>query len=136
MNSVALVTGASRGIGRGIALELAGLGWDLLVNYAGNKTAATETAAACVSAAGQAGCSIRAETFAADVGRSAHRQALLQYTRDSFGRLDLLVNNAGIASLARVDLLEAGEESFDRVLEVNLKGPFFLTQAAARWMIE
>jgi NAD(P)-dependent dehydrogenase (short-subunit alcohol dehydrogenase family) len=61
---------------------------------------------------------------------------LLQFTRAHFERLDLLVNNAGIAPLVRVDVLEAGEESFDRVLDVNLKGPFFLTQAAARWMLE
>jgi NAD(P)-dependent dehydrogenase (short-subunit alcohol dehydrogenase family) len=136
MNSVALITGGSRGIGRGIALALAELGWDLVINYAGNKAAALDTAAAAMEIARSAAREIRAEPCQAEISRAQDRQALLQFTRDRFGRLDLLANNAGIAPLVRADVLEAGEASFDRVLAVNLKGPFFLTQAAARWMIE
>jgi NAD(P)-dependent dehydrogenase (short-subunit alcohol dehydrogenase family) len=129
---VALVTGASRGIGRGIAEELARCGHAVVVNYAGNEAAARETAAACEAAADGA----RAEICQADVSQSADRERLLAFTRERFGRLDLLVNNAGITSPGRADLLEATEESFDRVIAVNLKGPYFLSQLAARWMIE
>ena len=136
MNSVALITGASRGIGRSIALELAALGWDVAVNYSANQAAARQTAADCVSAAREHKKIIRAELCQADIGSSPARRKLLEFTRTQFGRLDLLVNNAGVAPLIRADILEAGEESFDRVLNINLKGPYFLTQLAANWMIE
>jgi NAD(P)-dependent dehydrogenase (short-subunit alcohol dehydrogenase family) len=136
MNPVALITGGSRGIGRGIALELARLGYDLVVNYAGNAEAARATAADCVAAAKAAGKVIRAEPEKADVGAAADRHRLIDFTRDTFDRLDLLVNNAGITSIGRADILEATEENFDKLMAVNLKGPYFLTQLAARWMIE
>jgi len=136
MNAVALITGASRGIGRGIALALAELGYDLVLNYAGRADAAAQTAADCVAAARAAGRSIRAEPCQADISRAEDRQRLLEFTRQTFDRLDLLVNNAGVAPSVRADILEATEESFDRVLAINLKGPYFLTQQAARWMIE
>jgi len=136
MNSVALITGASRGIGRGIALELASLGWDVVVNYAGNQQAAEATAADCVAQAKAAGRQIRAEVCQADISLAADRQRLVDFTKRSFHRLDLLVNNAGVAPNIRADILEAGEESFDRLLSINVKGPYFLTQQVARWMIE
>jgi 3-oxoacyl-[acyl-carrier protein] reductase len=136
MNQVALVTGASRGIGRGIALELAKLGYDLVINYASNAAAAAETAAGCTAAAGAAGQVIRALPCQADVSQQADRARLLGFTRENFQRLDLLVNNAGVAPKVRADILEAGEESFDRLISINVKGPYFLTQAVARWMIE
>jgi NAD(P)-dependent dehydrogenase (short-subunit alcohol dehydrogenase family) len=136
MNAAALITGASRGIGRGIALELAGTPHDLVINYAGNEAAARQTAADCVAAAQARGQAIRAEIFRADVGSPADRAALIDFTRSTFGRLDVLVNNAGITSIGRADILEATEDHWDRLMAVNLKGPFFLTQAAARWMIE
>ncbi|HVR37340.1 MAG TPA: 3-ketoacyl-ACP reductase [Methylomirabilota bacterium] len=136
MNPVALITGASRGIGRGIALELAALGHDLVINYAGNETAARQTAKDCLARAGQAGHTIRAETCQADISLTSDRQRLIDTTRSTFGRLNLLVNNAGVAPNVRADLLEAGEESFDRLMAINVKGPYFLTQLAARWMIE
>ena len=136
MNPVAVVTGASRGIGRGIALELARGGYDLVVNYAGNEVAARQTAADCVEAGQGCAVPVRAEVCRADIGRSADRAALVQFTRDRFGRLDLLVNNAGVAPAVRADLLDADEESFDRLIAINLKGPYFLTQLIARWMIE
>jgi len=126
------VTGGSRGIGRGIALELARAGFDLVINYAGNETAAQEARTEALDTRRQA----RIETCQADVSIAEDRQRLLQFTRESFGRLDLLVNNAGIAPSKRVDILDATEVSFDRLMAVNLKGPYFLTQAAARWMIE
>lgn len=135
MNQAALITGASRGIGRGIALELATLGFDLVVNYAGNETAARETAAACVAQATSAGKSIRAEICRADISLAVDRQKLIDFTRSTFARLDLLVNNAGVAPEVRADILEAGEESFDRLIAINVKGPYFLTQLAAKWML-
>src|SRR5262245_59408508 len=110
MNPVALVTGGSRGIGRGIALELAKLGWDLVINYAQNKGAADETIAQTQAAARAAGHPIRAEACQAEISRAAERESLLTFIRTRFHRLDMLVNNAGIPSLARLDLLEAGEE--------------------------
>jgi len=136
MNPVALITGGSRGIGRGIALELARLGYDLVINYATNDDAARATASDCVSAAKAAGKAIRAEPEMADVGAAADRRRLIDFTRDTFDGLDLLVNNAGITSIGRVDILDATEEAFDKLMAVNLKGPYFLTQLAARWMID
>lgn len=136
MNRAALITGASRGIGRGIALELAKTGHDLVVNYAGRADAAQQTACECVGAAGLCGKIIRAVPCQADISQPADRQRLVEFTRQTFGRLDLLVNNAGVAPAVRADLLEAGEESFDRLIAINVKGPFFLTQRVARWMIE
>jgi len=136
MNSVALITGASRGIGRGIALELAGIGYDLVINFAGNLAAAQQTASDCLARAKAGGRSIRAEICQADISVAGDRRKLIEFSKEQFGRLDLLVNNAGVAPKVRADILEAGEESFDRVININVKGPYFLTQLAAKWMIE
>lgn len=133
---MALITGASRGIGRGIALALAGLGYDLIINYAANEKAAKQTASDCVATAKDSERSIRAEICQADVASNPDRRRLLDFARTTFGRLDLLVNNAGVAPSVRADILDANEESFDRLIAINVKGPYFLTQLAARWMIE
>lgn len=125
----ALVTGASRGIGRGIAVELARAGCRIAINYAGNAEAAAE-ALRLVRAAGGDGFTVQA-----DIAVPADRERLVAETARVFGRIDLLVNNAGVAPLVRADLLEAGEESFDRLFAINLKGPFFLTQAVAKRML-
>ena len=127
---VSLVTGAGRGIGRGVAVELAKLGHAVVVNYAGNANAAEECLRL-VRGAGGDGITARA-----DVSVSTDRERLVQETLGAYGRIDLLVNNAGVAPSVRADLLEAGEESFDRLINVNLKGPYFLTQLVARRMIE
>lgn len=126
---VALVTGASRGIGRAISLELARLGHALLVNYA-SRAEAAEAVMAQITAAGGQAIAVRG-----DVARAADRENLVQQALQRFGRLDVLVNNAGITSPGRRDLLEATEESWDQVFDTNLKGPFFLAQLAARTMI-
>ncbi len=136
MNPVALITGASRGIGRGIALALAEAGHDLVVNFVASEAAARQTAADCVARGRANGPSIRAEICQADVASAADRRKLIDFTRASFGRLDVLVNNAGVAPSVRADILDAGEDSFDRLININVKGPYFLTQLAARWMIE
>lgn len=121
---VAIVTGASRGIGRGVAIELART-HSLVATYKGRRDAAESLQAA-----------TGAEIFQCDVGSAQDRKALLDFTREKFGRLDLLVNNAGIAPRERRDILEATEESFDELIHTNLRGPHFLTQQAARWMVE
>jgi NAD(P)-dependent dehydrogenase (short-subunit alcohol dehydrogenase family) len=133
-NRVALVTGGSRGIGRGIAIELARVGFDLVINYAANESAAAEARAAAIEAS--PGGKARVETCRGDLVEHWGRERVLEFAREHFDRLDLLVNNAGIAPVERVDLLEASEESFDRVLGVNLKAPYLLTQPVARWMID
>lgn len=132
MNGVALITGSSRGIGRGIALELARGGRHaLIVNFAGNEAAAHETAALCRTAGAP-----RVEVVQADVAKGEDRARMVDFVREKFGRLDLLVNNAGITSPGRADILEATESSWDTVMGINLRGPFFLTQLAAKVIID
>jgi 3-oxoacyl-[acyl-carrier protein] reductase len=126
---VALVTGASRGIGRGIAVALAGKNWRVAVNYHQNLEAARETQRE-IEAAGS-----QAELMQADIAQHEDRRRLVDQTLERFGRIDLLVNNAGIGPEHRADLLEVREDSFERVMAVNLKGPFFLTQLVACTMI-
>ena len=133
---VAIITGASRGIGRGIAEALAKSGWNVVVNYCGSKSAAESVAENCQRMAEENGFKIRATPMQADVSNSEDRARLLKQVEDEFGRLDVLVNNAGVAPLERADLLEASEESYDRLMNINVKGPFFLTQSVAKWMLE
>ncbi|MDR3709603.1 MAG: 3-ketoacyl-ACP reductase [Capsulimonadaceae bacterium] len=125
----ALVTGAGRGIGRGIAVELGRLGFYVAVNYAGN-SAAAEECVALVRDAGGDGFAIKA-----DISSGRDRVRLVEEAAEKLGRIDVLVNNAGVAPTERADILEAGEESFDRLISINLKGPYFLTQLVARKMI-
>ncbi|MCC7493448.1 MAG: 3-ketoacyl-ACP reductase [Fimbriimonadaceae bacterium] len=126
---VALVTGASRGIGRGIAEALGAAGWAVVVNYHSSPTAAEECAAA-IDAAGGASLLVQA-----DIANLADHDRLLALTLERFGRVDLLVNNAGVAPTVRTDLLQATPESFDRVMGINLRGPYFLTQRVAQAMV-
>jgi len=126
---VALVTGASRGIGRGVALALGGIGHDVAVNYVRDEAAAKEV---CEALADKG---VRGHPVRADVAVTQDRARLVDEVYDAFGRLDLLVNNAGVGPRVRADILEAGEESFDHVVGVNLKGPYFLTQLVANRMI-
>ena len=125
----ALVTGSARGIGKGIALELARRGFHVAVNDIVESDKAGDILAEFEGLAG------RSVYVPADISDAAARMALVERVRDAFGRIDLLVNNAGVAPRRRLDLLEATEESFDEVLSINLKGPYFLTQAVANWMI-
>jgi NAD(P)-dependent dehydrogenase (short-subunit alcohol dehydrogenase family) len=127
---VAIVTGAGRGIGRAIAVALAALGWRVAVNYHRNTVAAEETQRQ-VDAAGGEGLLVQA-----DVAQADDRERLVQSVLARWGRIDLLVNNAGMAPRRRGDLLEMTEESYDEVMATNLKGPFFLTQRVAKVMIE
>src|SRR6266852_2629541 len=96
MSRVAMVTGGSRGIGRGIVLALAGIGYDIVLDYAANETAARQTAKESAAAAREAGFAVDVEVCQADVASAADRQRLVECARERFGRLDLLVNNAGV----------------------------------------
>jgi len=130
---VVLVTGASRGLGRGIAQSCARAGFSVAIHYAANESAARETVALCESAAGSA-----SQQFLAVPGNlavPAERDRILERTLSAFGHLDALVNNAGIAPRARRDLTEATEDSYDEVMATNLKVPFFLSQQAVRWWL-
>ena len=127
---VALVTGSSRGIGRAVALALAQLAnFDIVVNYARNADAAEEVRRL-ILAMGR-----RAQAIQADISIAEDRERLVAQAILAFERIDLLVNNAGVAPDVRADVLEASEASFDRMIDINLKGPYFLTQAVANEMI-
>ena len=119
-----IVTGASRGIGRAIAIELSKT-HHVIATYRGRLDAAESLQA-------ETGCDI----FACDISSSEQRSKLIEYARSRFEHLDLLVNNAGVAPRERRDVLDATEASFDELIGINLKGPHFLTQLAARWMLE
>jgi len=130
MRKVALVTGGRRGIGLGIARHLAADGCDIVIADIVDSAEAQEAIAQLEK--------LQAQVLycRCDVSAAADRQRLIDETRRRFGRLNVLVNNAGVAPKVRADILEATEESFDRLISINLKGPYFLTQLAARWMIE
>jgi NAD(P)-dependent dehydrogenase (short-subunit alcohol dehydrogenase family) len=132
---VALVTGAGRGIGRGIALELSLAGFDIagcdiVYEPKNTKTGLFEVKKALGKIKGAAFLPVRG-----DVADLDGQEAILDAVYGRFGRLDVLVNNAGVAPLERADLLETKPESYDRVMGINLRGPFFLTQKAVRRMI-
>jgi 3-oxoacyl-[acyl-carrier protein] reductase len=130
---VILVTGASRGLGRGIAIELAKGGFSVAINYAGNAEAASETVELCKGVA-----TSKEQTFVpvqGDISDAGSREAMLAKVLSEMGRIDGLVNNAGIAPKVRADITEASEESFDRLVQTNLKGPYFLTQSVVNhWL--
>jgi 3-oxoacyl-[acyl-carrier protein] reductase len=126
----ALVTGGTRGIGLGVAEALAREGFELAL-VGQREPADVATTLALLRSAGGGVHYLRA-----DVGEAADRARLVAGVKELFPRLNLLVNNAGVAPKVRADLLEADEESFDRLMRVNLKGAYFLTQAVARWMVE
>jgi len=123
---VALVTGASKGVGRGIALGLSRAGWDVAVGYHRDKQGA-ETTAAAVREHGR-----RCWVLQADVGDGDEVRVLFEKLHDDAGRLDLLVNNAGVQTWA--SLLDLQEDDWDRTIRTNLKGTFLCTQQAARLM--
>jgi len=126
---VALVTGGSRGIGRGICLELAKSGFFVVISYESNLEAAQATHDQIEKDGGEA------DIVQGNIGEPAHRDLMLNFILDTYGRIDVLVNNAGIAPRQRNDILDTREESFDELMNINLKGPFFLTQRVANAMI-
>lgn len=129
MNRVAVITGGARGIGLGIARSLAAEGLDLVLNGVRPESDVAEVVAD-LARTGR-----RVTYVSGDIGVPADREQLVGEAISRMGRIDVLVNNAGITSPGRKDILEATEEAFDRVMAVNLKGAFFLTQLAARQMI-
>lgn len=130
MRPVALVTGGSRGIGFGCAEQLAKQGFDIAINGMREESAVAD-AIAKLKALGADVLYCRG-----DIGSAEARASMLGLVKKHFGRLNVLVNNAGVAPKERKDILEASEESFDYVVGTNLKGPYFLSQLAANWMVE
>ena len=128
---VGVVTGGGRGIGRGIALAIADLGYSIVVNYRSDAAAAEAT---CRDAENRG--APRAVAIRADISDLGEGRRLLEESVALEGRLDLWVNNAGIAPERRLDVLETTRASWDRVLDHNLRGPFFLSQAVAHTMID
>ena len=130
MKKVALVTGGSRGIGFGIASHLAKNGFDLAINGVRDESSVLDV----LKTLRDFGVNVL--YCQGDVSSAADRRNMVGKVKEHFGRLDVLVNNAGIAPKERRDILETSEESFDQVLSTNLKGNYFLTQQVANWMIE
>ena len=130
MKKVALVTGGSRGIGLGIASHLAKNGFDIAINGVREESSIQDV----VKSLKDSGSKVL--YCRGNVASSTDRKAIVEKVKDQFGRLDVLVNNAGIAPRERRDILETSEESFDEVLSTNLKSTYFLTQLVANWMID
>lgn len=129
MKKTAIVTGASRGIGRAVSLKLASDGFIVIAAARADETKAAEYIAELKEISPE---SIYVPT---DISVKEDRTRLIDTVYDTFGRLDVLVNNAGVAPTERRDILEMSEESMDRLLDINLKGTFFLTQYAASQMV-
>ncbi|MDB6111350.1 MAG: Short-chain dehydrogenase/reductase [Pedosphaera sp.] len=130
---VVLVTGASRGLGRGIARSCALVGCSVAIHFQGNETAAQETKQLCESVV--ASSSQKFIVVQGNIASSTDRVRLFEQTLAGLGWLDALINNAGMAPRVRADITETDEESYDEVMSVNLKGPYFLSQLAARhWL--
>jgi len=130
MKRVALITGGSRGIGYGCAEQLARAGFDLAINGVREE----QDAAPALDALRKLGTEV--VYCRGDIGSAPDRAAVIARVREKFGRLHVLVSNAGVAPKVRADVLETSEESWDHVVGANLKGGFFLTQAVAKWLVE
>jgi 3-oxoacyl-[acyl-carrier protein] reductase len=130
MRKVVLITGGSRGIGYGIAQALAARSFDVAINGTRPEPEVKDT----LKKLGAYG--VEAVYCRGDISTAAGRDAVVKKVQDHFGRLHILVNNAGVAPKERKDILEATEESFEYVMKTNLQGPYFLTQAVANWMIQ
>ncbi len=128
--SVALVTGGAQGIGYGIAKALAAEGMDLAI---ADIQAETDHRDAMDALRANGGSVLYCE---GDISSSEDRSAMLAKINETYGKLNVLVNNAGVAPKVRLDLLEATEESYERVMRINLQGPYFLSQSVANWMID
>ncbi len=126
-----LVTGGGRGIGAGIVEALSAESWN--VAFCGRKPA-DELKERCERLEERFGTKV--VYFQGDVSNGDDRLRVFDSTLDAFGELNALVNNAGVAPLVRADILDATEESYDRVMNINLKGPYFLTQLVVRYMVE
>lgn len=126
----AIVTGASRGIGKAVAKRLAADGYGVIVNYFRSSDAAEATVSEIVSDGGQA------VAVQSDIGDPDAPHTLASAALEYFGPPSVLINNAGITSQGRLDILEASVESWDRVFDTNLKGAFFCAQATANLMLE
>jgi len=124
----ALVTGASRGIGRGIALALAKAGADIAVNYIGNLEKANQTAQEILN------LGRKAIVVKADVSKKAEVEAMVNEIVGQMGKIDILVNNAGVLSF--VPFLQLSEEEWDRIVDINLKGQFLVAQTVANQMVK
>lgn len=129
MNKVALVTGGSRGIGYGIARHLASLGFDLAINGVRSPSDVDGI----IESIKKTG--VDAIYCQGNIALENDRANILLQVQDHYNRLNILVNNAGIAPRERSDILTATEQNFDEVISTNLKGTYFLTQAVANWMI-
>jgi len=130
MSKVALVTGGGRGIGYGISKSLALEGYNLAICGVRDESAVLD------SLQSLRDTGVKVLYCQADVGDERAREAMINEIKQTFGKLNVLVNNAGVAPSERKDILEASPDSFDRLIKINLKGPYFLTQLAANWMIE
>ena len=130
MNKTALITGGSRGIGFGIAVALAQQGYNLAINGIRSEELLK----------GQLDIlrnhNITVAYCQGNIGKSEDRASIVDKTIDQFGKIDVLVNNAGVAPAVRHDILELDEENYDRLLDINLKGTFFLTQRVANQMLK
>jgi len=131
---VLLVTGSTHGIGKAIILELAKLDFSVVINGAANKSL-TESYYAQLKEIYQDELENNFLYVQADISKKEDRDILLNKIKKKFNRIDVLVNNAGVAPKIRRDILETSEESYDRVMSVNLKGPYFVTQSVSKWMI-
>ena len=130
MKKVALITGGSRGIGLGIAQKMAEAGFDLAINGMRAESEVSEV----ISNLKNIGNDVI--YCQGDISKKEDRTVVLNKIKKHFGNLNVLINNAGVAPKERKDLLEATEESFDYLISTNLKGPYFLTQSVANWMVD
>ncbi|MFW9999683.1 MAG: 3-ketoacyl-ACP reductase [Candidatus Hodarchaeota archaeon] len=132
---VAIVTGSTHGIGEAIVLELAKIGFSVVINGASTKELSNDYKNKLRNIF-KAEIEDKVLFIQANVGKKEDRDKLIENVKKKFNRIDVLVNNAGVGPIKRGEMLEMTEDSYDRVMEINLKGPFFLTQNIAKWMIE
>lgn len=130
MQKVALITGGTRGIGLGIAKKLAENGYDLILNGVRSESEISSVLTE-LKAFGVTVCYAKG-----NISLKTDRQHIFQVAKENFGKIDVLVNNAGVAPRTRADILEVTEEDFDHLMEINQRGTFFLSQLMVNWMID